>query len=275
MAAKVSLLAVVAMALSSQKLVHRHVQGRHPQNVQELSLQIAEESSTGDSMVEFDKKLGTTLFCFMAVLPDSYEVHLLAAAMARKTSIFACENHRYYSSVKVGFFQANGDGGVFNNYSANSGVFVDIWNRVFQEELYKMYDWTVKVDPDTVWLPSRLRPRLAAFKAGAKDAVYIRNTEYKIEILGPIEVISFEGMVWLSRAHCAPVLEGETFGGEDDWLHKCVRSLNMTALEDLTMLINRAPVAALDACEHNQTYVAYHAFKDPSMWAMCADLLEQ
>mmetsp|Transcript_166164 Transcript_166164/g.403734 ORF Transcript_166164/g.403734 Transcript_166164/m.403734 type:complete len:225 (+) Transcript_166164:2-676(+) len=48
----------------------------------------------------------------------------------------------------------------------NAPVFHQVWQQVFKEATYRRYDWTIKLDPDTVFLPDRLRGVLLTHQVG-------------------------------------------------------------------------------------------------------------
>merc|ERR1712241_1350930 len=72
--------------------------------------------------------LGASLFCFMACLPNSFEIALKDSAAARGASIFACEAHKVYESWPAGrFYPPQGD------FSANIEPFMHIWKQVWDD----------------------------------------------------------------------------------------------------------------------------------------------
>merc|ERR1712003_393800 len=88
-------------------------------------------------------------------------------------SIFACDAQDVYSDVEVSL-----GGGVstikvedtdkdfhFAKRKAtgawiNTGMFMQVWKAIGKKGAYSSYDWTVKVDPDAVFFPSKLRARI-------------------------------------------------------------------------------------------------------------------
>ncbi|CAE6935900.1 unnamed protein product, partial [Symbiodinium sp. KB8] len=64
-------------------------------------------------------------------------------------------------------------------------------------------EWLVKVDPDTVWAPTRLRHYLREHSWGiGGDGIYFNNCEEGLH--GPIEVFSKNAFISVGRAaqHC-------------------------------------------------------------------------
>merc|ERR1719253_431693 len=111
----------------------------------------------------------------MAVLPGSSEQDLVKAARDRNQSIFDCEAHAVYDSVKSSFAQWD------NGYSSlqNTGTFIQVWNHVREGGLHLQHDWTVKVDADAIFIPERLRLHIGDLRAPADAAVYLKNCPSK------------------------------------------------------------------------------------------------
>jgi len=130
------------------------------------------------------------MFCFMAELPGSVEVELRKVAEERKTSIFACELYKVYESYACGSTNIG--------FSANIAVFKKIWQEIFDDGLYKSKDWTVKVDPDCVWSPQRLRSRLPSYNVHRGDMYYVKNSYGEWGFLGPIEILTLAAVEKLS-----------------------------------------------------------------------------
>merc|ERR1712032_1325775 len=183
--------------------------------------------------------------------------------MGRGAGIFACEAHQVFESWPTGTF-GNADG----VFSANMDVFMHIWQQVFDGGVYESHDWTVKVDPDCVFSPGRLRPRLMGLHVKTDEAVYVRNTGVSIQFLGPIEVLSKAATKKLSTMHLAQRCPPSPNGGEDGWLRWCMDAEpSIGYRQDFNLLESDNQV---DTC-WNHAYVAYHAFKDPGAWNTCMD----
>jgi len=56
--------------------------------------------------------------------------------------------------------------------AGNALLFMHLWDAVNAAGTYKLLDWTVKVDPDAVLLPDRLRYHL---KPRTGQKVFVRN----------------------------------------------------------------------------------------------------
>jgi len=111
-----------------------------------------------------------TLYCVVTMM-HGYEEELLKTALANNAGIFACDDFTVFSSEKrfIGMHPRHGliHAVPFNtsvpvgltalNSSGNTLVFLNMWSAVKSTARYHLYDWTVKLDPDAVFFPERLR----------------------------------------------------------------------------------------------------------------------
>ncbi|CAK0877230.1 unnamed protein product, partial [Prorocentrum cordatum] len=136
-----------------------------------------------------DRARGTSLYCFMAVLPGSYEEQLKDLAAEKGASIFACDA----SSV---FWTWHADKTEEGSWTSviNTDVFKSVWGDVKKDGQYQWHDWSVKVDPDSVFFPDRLKQHLQKLNAPKEMPIYIKNTDEDFGFLGAIEVFSKEAL---------------------------------------------------------------------------------
>jgi len=122
-----------------------------------------------------EKKVpNVTLYCFSLMMPFGYEPGLLAEQKKRKVGIYACDEPVVFSNVThlvttgerspVPVTLMSGSlavayGGRWMT-ALNTGVFNRLWMEVIRLGRYRYHDWVVKVDPDAVFFPSRLRQLL-------------------------------------------------------------------------------------------------------------------
>lgn len=205
---------------------------------------------------------GTSLFCFMAVLPGSHEEGLKQEAERRGGSIFACDAHAVYASSHAQMVHQ----GTWNSF-ANTDSFVQVWRNVFNDNTYSQHDWTVKVDPDTVFFPERLRDHLRNLHAPADKAVYIKNCNVNFGFLGAIEVVSRPAVQILSSEieGCRSADPG--LNGEDGFIKSCMDAHGIQAMSDESIL--RTPNEAGPCVDGSR--VAFHPHKDPGSWGACSD----
>merc|ERR1712217_53618 len=127
------------------------------------------------------------------------------------TSLFACDAYSVYSNKSIELIPGHRTriidsdlvaplGGIYHT-ALNTPVFMELWSRVLRDGIFDHYAWTVKVDPDTVFLPDRLRGLLQNHSE-APGGMYVNNCKYGLH--GPIEVFSRNAVrAWaLSRYRC-------------------------------------------------------------------------
>jgi len=237
-------------------------------------------NATNSSLVGYNAA-GTkvaSLFCFALMQPDSYEVDLLMSLWKSKVGIFACDNFTVFSSgvfelvpsvitESIGSMKCD-YGGPFN-LALNSDIFVRVWKRVISDGLWKASGWSVKVDPDAVFLAGRLRENVRY--SDPEATIYLNNCDQGLH--GPIEVIARGGM----RAYAAGFSDCETslskefsWAGEDVFLRHCLGMLNINRVDDFRLLSEdhcmwENPLQ--NGCVSGK--VAFHPFKSPDAYFKC------
>merc|ERR1711920_315678 len=72
----------------------------------------------------------------------------------------------------------------------NAGIFIQVWKAIQKEGIWKSKDYTVKADPETVFLPMRLRAKLENQKV-TDNGIYFENCPYvAYGFFGALEGIS-------------------------------------------------------------------------------------
>jgi len=150
------------------------------------------------------------LFCFTVMRSWGQELALVRKQQEMGAGIFACEESLVLSdsemelagsqrSVVISHSLLSHKKGMFKN----SDLFLDVWHRIKVDGRYKSADWTIKVDPDTVFIPDRLRARLGGkvhsrnyptFFANCAAKVDVQATEHPHFMYGPLEIFSHAAM---------------------------------------------------------------------------------
>jgi len=231
----------------------------------------------------------TTLFCWCLCMPTGYEPSLLRFQRKHNSSIFGCEETAVYSNrvfevaPGVKTLKVDSDlkavyGGEF--YTAlNTWIFLKVWDRVIDDATYAEYDWTVKVDPDAVFFPGRLRKSLVRY-GEAKDpgSVYINNCKYGLH--GPIEVFSAGAIKAFAkdRFKCVQHIDTGCDGGPCEWgedlfLDECLEKVLHIRRDNIyDLMIETAcdpPGGEVDCKNHSAA--VYHPFKSVEEYSVCLD----
>mmetsp|Transcript_44908 Transcript_44908/g.129760 ORF Transcript_44908/g.129760 Transcript_44908/m.129760 type:complete len:428 (-) Transcript_44908:104-1387(-) len=233
-----------------------------------------------------------SLFCFAVVRAFGYEHELMEALHTKHASIFDCEDTLVFSNggpltiggapipeidieqIKKGNLS---ESGTTTNSWLNTMIFMEAWNMVLEDGRWWSHDWTVKVDPDAVFFPQRLKLRLYPYyMAGDYNgpALYVANCDrtwngqpYELKLFGSMEVISRNavGMYHAHHQRCENELDWEGWG-EDFYMQECFRKLQVGVVNGVDFLADSSCYAA--AC-WDTSKVVYHAFKDVSAWFSC------
>jgi len=220
-----------------------------------------------------------SLFCFLLMQSDSYEVRLVQEQFDRGVGIFACDEYSAFSDMELPLgsktdLRAAAIPGPLRvrrdpryNYALNTRVFLRVWSRVVADAKYRSSSWTVKVDPDTVFLPQRLRERLAEGPAHGAKLSFI-NCRFGLH--GPIEVLSRSAVATLGAGMDRCRLEravGLDTEGEDMFLSRCLDLLGVLQVEDYGLLSEEACMERPFPCRSGK--VAFHPLKEANMFLQC------
>jgi hypothetical protein len=201
----------------------------------------------------------------------------MEAQRARGFGIFSCDGSALYDAPVA----RKAAWGSF----ANTDEFIQIWDRVRNEGVYANHDWVVKVDPDAVLIPSRLRARVAELRVPSGRAVYLQNCDFKFHFMGALEIMTKEAleMYFMNKGNCSKYLGHE--GGEDFWMKSCLNAIGVSYMTDFTLLNDKYTLGtpecrAAGNCKYDvrdvspcasPVSVAFHPYKDIDVWIQCHD----
>lgn len=244
-----------------------------------------------------------SLYCVEMTCPFGGELELVKNQFSKHKSIFLCEGHDVFSneSIEIGpgyMSQATGGtmvvehGGKWGTVM-NTDVFVRFWQAVGRVGTYNNHDWTVKADPDAMFMPQRLRDLVTCgpecnLPGGTLPVpggpVFFNNCKWGMH--GGMEVMSLEGIQLFitGMGQCESIrlaamdinqppgqrARDHAFG-EDQYLRRCLRHVGVHQVEEEPILLSE-----LRAC--GQPYptdckgvrVAFHAMKTVEDWNYCA-----
>lgn len=228
------------------------------------------------------QEAGTSLYCFSVVSKHiykgiAYERNLINMHKTRGLGIFACDASDVYDAPVL-------KGGVtlWGSFS-NTNIFLEIWQEVQKKGAYKMHDWTIKMDPDAVLLPDRLRQKLVKLRPPSKTALYLKNTWFKFGFMGSCEVFSKEAVSTFVKhsKECAKNLGVD--GGEDFWTMQCLNALGVPHMTEKTLLNDKYSQgdaacqktlscnidwSTVDPCGDKEA-AAFHPYKSEQIWLDC------
>mmetsp|Transcript_1130 Transcript_1130/g.3466 ORF Transcript_1130/g.3466 Transcript_1130/m.3466 type:complete len:607 (+) Transcript_1130:75-1895(+) len=236
-----------------------------------------------------------SLYCFSMARAVGYEPGLMITQYAKGASIFGCDEFRVFSNggiVSFGDFDSEqiasptsvmgnpAVAGVTTNSFLNTMTFLRVWDTIYKEGAFKLHDWVVKVDPDAVFFPERLRHRLVQYTPTAKKlhnpANYFVNCNLQYgpadamtfgKVFGSLEIYSREAIAAYGFAG-EPVCKQMPWQGwgEDFYMQKCMELMGVTHLQDFEMVGDKRCHYA--PCT-DQTKVAFHDWKTVPAYFDC------
>lgn len=232
---------------------------------------------------------GELLYCFSLVVPDTYEPSMIRMQYEKSTSIFECDEMAVYSNVfqelAPGVFTSLVDstlkcdvGGEFGT-ALNTPIFLAVWQQVVQAARYQKHDWTVKVDPDTVFFPAKLRYVVAAYQE-TPMGTYLNNCQRGLH--GPLEIFSTNAINnwWFGKDTCKNRFElmcgGDCQWGEDMFIDQCLlKVLGADRRFDQRLLVEEHcdPPPNWQSCRLPDA-VAIHPFKTPEAYLACKAVMD-
>lgn len=252
-----------------------------------------------------------TMFCWSVYTLNtgstkkSFEKELLTQQHAKSVSIFSCNAYAVYSDVHVSLggglstIQVEDKEGDFHFAKrkttgswVNTGMFKQIWKALASDGTYKKYDWTVKADPDAVFVPSRLVARIRMLPRPT-NGVYLVNCKHVDNgFFGNLEVYSSLafGILLSNVDKCNAAIDWKTgvkggrYGpmGEDLFAEKCMEKNGVSKVEAFDISIDGACPADRPGnlqgykhwhgnCKDVVSAAAIHPFKKPKEYFECLD----
>lgn len=236
-----------------------------------------------------------SLFCTAMVRPNGYELGLLRAQYQQgKLGLFACDEWAIYSNeslkitpdgekpeIRTPLINGSLSTEVGGNWSTalNTDVFIRFWDTVMNDPKAWKCQWVVKVDPDAVWLPVRLRALLRTThgplgQPEPERGLWLNNCYLGLH--GPIEVLSRKALHTYnsSRDRCQHGNVSK-IGQEDFFIRECFKKLGIQRVDAYNVLLEsdfacgETAAAPDDKPPCFSPQVAFHPFKSISTWMRC------
>jgi len=227
-----------------------------------------------------------SLLCFSVIQANGYELALVKVQVGNNVSIFACDEFTVFSDTRV-LVARRPPADVWTavlgvslrapvglkSHLLNTEIFLKAWENPSVRDRYAHFDWTVKVDPDAVFFPDRLRTHMALTWAwdypGLKtNGMYIRNCRPLADglgLYGAIEILSRRAVeVLLTGKDQCP---GASELGEDLFMQHCLDTLNVNHVYDFGLIADAYCREDPSPCVAGK--VAFHPFKSTATYSMC------
>merc|ERR1712039_41838 len=148
----------------------------------------------------------------------------------------------------------------------NTETFLKAWDTLINSDKLWPFDFVVKVDPDCVFFPDRLRKHV---KDHTGANVYFPNCGKwgsRALLYGSLEVLSISALHnYKQRAEDCKGLPWQGWG-EDYYMQHCMDMIGVQQVPDFNQVGDSRCIGA--PCS-DWTKVAFHAFKKPEEWFKC------
>lgn len=243
-----------------------------------------------------------TLFCYTIARESDDDYEMLKMHSEKHTGIFGCEDRMVVSDIDPKPLKEADSGRhgynltkVIDHYLLstsrrdnlrNKELFYGVWDAVLEDGRYRDSDWTVKVDPNVVFLPDRLRERLGSgaharsyplFFANCAAEVDIQRAERDVFMFGAIEVLSQAAvdLYMASKEICKNSISVNQDMYEERYITLCLESvkaefdisLDMNLLDDERCDRGKPVDCTSDA-------VGFRVFATVDEWTACLETAE-
>jgi hypothetical protein len=243
-----------------------------------------------------------SLFCFAVMRTVGYEGDLMRDQLSEREGIFACDEYAVFSNspyqgaattwwhpqeddkkqvplvpVYLGVgpmgpvnsipFKPTYVGTSMDHTAGNTELFLRVWEKVKITGKYLTTDFTLKVDPDAVLLPSRLRTLLTPYKEMSTYIVNCDKPGMAPMMFGSVEIFSRQAIVdfYDRQQECLGGLEWKAWG-EDYFMGKCLDMLGVKRTNQFTIVADGV-CKGVDC--GNPNAAAFHPKKDSASWMAC------
>jgi len=210
-----------------------------------------------------------SLYCFSVLRTVGYEVGLIEAQHDKGIGIFGCDATSLLTadgSISMGSYKSIKFQGApivksVDNTAGNTQLFVHAWDAVIAANIWRNHTFTLKVDPDAVLIPDRVRWHLVPH-VGA--TMYIVNCPVWDMMYGSLEVFSYYAIKeWSRRGHDC---HDPNNWGEDKYMTNCMDFLGVSRVHDKNIVADNLCLGSNCANGHA---AAFHPYKDVNQWLQC------
>eukprot|EP00928_Gymnodinium_smaydae_P029743 TRINITY_DN22313_c0_g1_i1.p1 TRINITY_DN22313_c0_g1~~TRINITY_DN22313_c0_g1_i1.p1 ORF type:complete len:287 (-),score=35.83 TRINITY_DN22313_c0_g1_i1:17-811(-) len=208
-----------------------------------------------------------SIFCFVVAKPGTYEVNLMRAQFEKGVGIFACDEWAVLSSERIEGLETTMLHLITDSGSAdNTRTFIAAWNLLtspsYVDRLLR-HEWIVKVDPDSAFVPSRLKTMLPE----EDKPMYLHLPTY--QIFGAVEPFS-RGAVKAFATGSQRCEKEINYSGmaEDTYVTECMKLLKVDGV-DCPQLLGEYTGDPAQPEKCNADWVAFHPLKGVQVLFEC------
>lgn len=209
------------------------------------------------------------MLCWLVTMSEGVELELVRDHYRHNRSVFACDEHTIFSDTADLSPVVATDLGALRSSRApwggwyNTLVFLHAWDILAKEGKFARRKWSVKVDADSVFFPSRLWSHLHG--AVWSKPMYLKGGKM---LLGAVEVFSNAAVHAFAKRGAEVCTEDIEVSGEDGFINSCMRQLGVHPSIDPSLLKSTTNV---QDCA-NGRFVAFHPFVSVDSFDACFKL---
>uniref|UniRef100_A0A7S3WYD2 Uncharacterized protein n=1 Tax=Strombidinopsis acuminata TaxID=141414 RepID=A0A7S3WYD2_9SPIT len=225
-----------------------------------------------------------SLFCFSLSRAAGYEVGIIKAQYDKQIGIFACDETAVLCSDEGGITLAPGVTSMHvepaeittsqDGTAGNAKLFVNVWRAIMKDGRFWNHAWTIKVDPDAVIMPPRMRKHMATYTGQNVFVVNCNkfsNSPNFPMMYGAMEIFSNKAMeTYFHKGETCVTDMGSMLPkwGEDFYMTRCMDHIGVGRVGDWFSLGDQLCMGA--NCKDPRS-ASYHPFKDLGSWMQCHD----
>jgi len=229
-----------------------------------------------------------SLFCFSLVLPGVRQAALVKWQFEHNLGPFACDRSLVYATsdagrrlrAELGMDRLRPAAARCDDDCASEGggqlrtkAFALLWRQVVQEGEFRSAAWSVKVDPDCVFFPARLRsllsgPRHAEPASGS--GMFLLSCMRRHALEGPLQVLSRDAVALYGRsAERCGELQKKHPRRPDAYMHECLLRLGASEREAWSLLSSSGCLGEAGGVNCGGTLVSYHPLPTVAAYRDC------
>jgi len=227
-----------------------------------------------------------SLFCWSLFQTTSYEMEIMQNQTEGGSGIFQCDEWALLSTDEPTVVGTTPDGieaktmqvewaeitQSVDGTAGNAKLFINCWNKIIEDGHWNNHAWTVKVDPDAVIIPYRLRTHLASH---ILENVYVVNCNKFPSspnfpmMYGSLEIYSWKAIQTYANGMGSCMSDMGAMipkWGEDYFMTHCLDHIGVGRIADFASVGDNVCTGA--NCG-DEWVAAFHPFKSKNDWVNC------
>jgi hypothetical protein len=231
-----------------------------------------------------------SIFCWSLFMTTSYENSIMKRQAETGTGIFQCDDWALLTATApAGTVIGKTPDGVeaktlhvvnaeitrsVDGTAGNAKLFINCWNSLLDDGRWKNYAWIIKVDPDAVIVPDRVRTHL---RPHVMENVYVVNCNKFPNspnfpmMYGSVEIYSYRAIETYARNFGSCLKDMGMMlpqWGEDYFMTHCLDHIGVGRISDFVSVGDN--VCTGGSCS-DAAFSAFHPFKTVDSWQQCWD----